>query len=124
MHAHGYDDTFWQGGGHDYPPGWCVRDAEETKAAAKRAYALLRGISRIPGTGDDGVISRRSLHDWCVEARRLCDERGLLDVGDLHLGQLLSNAPPEDDETWPCLAVCEVMEKESIRSHHLTTVRS
>ena len=74
------------------------------------AYALLRRLRRIPGTDDDGVVHWEILSAWCAEVRRLCAEHDRIEVGDEHLGQLLSNAPTDRDGTWPCRPVCEVME--------------
>ena len=75
-----------------------------------RACHLLECISRIPGTDDDGVVHRERLQPWCEEVRRLCAEHDRIVLGDIYLGQLLSNAPADTDDTWPCRPVCEVME--------------
>ena len=45
------------------------------------------------------------------EVRDLCSEHGRAEIGDQMIGQLLSKAEPEKDGTWPCIAVCEVMER-------------
>ena len=43
--------------------------------------------------------------------RRLCAEHGRVDIGDEKIGELLSNAPAEKDGAWPCLPVCDAMER-------------
>lgn len=93
-------------GGED-PPDWRVDDREKI---ASHAYALLQRFRRIPGTDDDGIVHGELLRQWCAEVRRLCAEHDRIEVGDEHLGQLLSNAPTDRDGTWPCRPVCEVME--------------
>ncbi len=97
-------------GGED-PPGWRVDDPEEAKITARNAYRLLQRLSRIPGTGDDGVIHKETLCRWCMEVRRLCAKHGCVEEGDRHLGQLLSHAPADGEGGWPCRPVCEVMER-------------
>ena len=72
---------------------------------------LLERIDRAPGAGDDGNIDTEKLFVWLTEARRLCAEYGRAEIGDRYIGQLLSNAPAEEDENWPCLPVCEAMEE-------------
>ena len=47
---------------------------------------------------------------WVTEARRLCSEHGRARIGDDRIGELLSKAPPEDDSSWPCRPVCDVLE--------------
>ena len=46
-----------------------------------------------------------------TKARRLCVEFDRAEIGDQYIGQLLSKAPAEEDGSWPCLAICEAMEK-------------
>ena len=93
-------------GGED-PPDWRVDDREKI---ANHTYALLQRFRLIPGTDDDGVVHEELLRQWCAEVRRLCAEHDCIEAGDMHLGQLLSNAPTDRDGTWPCRPVCEVME--------------
>lgn len=78
---------------------------------AEAAYRLLRLIKHIPGTGPDGRGDAKALYHWMTEVRRLCAEHGHAKVGDQEIGQLLSKSPAEEDGSWPCLAVCEAMEK-------------
>ena len=47
---------------------------------------------------------------WVADARRLCKEHGRADIGDQKIGEFLSKAPFEDDGSWPCQSVCEVLE--------------
>lgn len=47
---------------------------------------------------------------WVTEARRLCSEHGRVRIGDDRIGELLSKAPPEDDSSWPCRPVCDVLD--------------
>ena len=92
------------------PPELQVDDPAGRRSAAKAAYRLLQQIKRIPGTDDDGKVQEHALRQWVADARRLCREYGRADIGDEQIGQLLSNAPQEEDGSWPCRPVCEVME--------------
>lgn len=94
------------------PPEWRVEDPEHRAGLASRAYRLLNWrISHIPGTDQDGKIDFETLLAWVTDVRKLCTEHGRVEIGDLEIGQLLAKAPPEEDGSWPCLPVCEVMER-------------
>ena len=98
------------------PPEWRIEDLRRS-GLASAAYRLLDRIERIPGTGSDGKVKAEALLEWVTEARRLCAKHGRVDVGDQMIGQLLSKAPPEENESWPCLPVCDAMER--IASRHI-----
>ena len=55
------------------------------------------------------------LKQWVVETRQLCVKHGRSVIGDQEIGQLLSNAPPEEDGLWPCRPVCELLETSASR---------
>lgn len=99
------------------PPEWRIEDLRRRAGLISATYQLLGRIGRIPGTGEDGKINAETLLCWITEVRRLCAEHGRIDIGDEMIGQLLSKAPPGEDETWPCHPVCEAME--SIASQHI-----
>ncbi len=99
------------------PPEWRIEDLRRRAGLTSATYQLLGRIGRIPGTGDDGKINAETLLSWITEVRRLCAEHGRTEIGDEMIGQLLSKAPPEEDDTWPCLPVCEAMER--IASRHV-----
>lgn len=93
--------------------------SEEQQASIKQASRLLRKWSMIPGTvrikqgdGDDDKvkIDHESLRQWVTEARRLAAECGHLTVCDAQIGEVLAHAPHDDDGTWPCEAVRNVIE--------------
>ncbi len=84
--------------------------AKEQKHVAVSAYDLLRRVRLIPGTRADGTVDREELRAWVIEVRKLCALYGRSVIGDQMIGQLLSHAPAESDENWPCRAVCEVLE--------------
>ena len=99
------------------PPEWRIEELRRRTGLISAAYGLLGRIRRIPGTGEDGKINAETLLSWITEARRLCAEHGRIEIGDEMIGQLLSKAPPEEDDTWPCLPVCKAMER--IASRHI-----
>ena len=93
------------------PSEWRVDDPARRAALGSAAFGLLRQVRRIPGAGDDGSVDGQALSRWVDEARRLCREHGRSEIGDEQIGQLLSRAPSEEDGSWPCRAVCEVLER-------------
>ena len=93
------------------PPEWRIADPERRDSLVSAAYRLLNRIGHIPGTGEDGKINGEVLLSWITEVRRLCTEHGRTEAGDEAIGQLFSKAPAEKDGRWPCLPVCEAMER-------------
>ena len=99
------------------PPEWQIGDSERHAELTSAAYRLLSRIGHIPGTESEGKINAEELLDWIAEVRRLCAEHGRVELGDQKIGELLSKAPAEEEGGWPCLPVCEAMEK--IASQHI-----
>ena len=97
------------------PPEWRVDDPKRRFWLGTAAFRLLREIKRIPGTTDEGKIDAEVLKQWVVETRQLCVKHGRSVIGDQEIGQLLSNAPPEEDGLWPCRPVCELLETSASR---------
>ena len=93
------------------PPEWRIENPKRRDDLAIAAYSLLDQIERIPGTESEGTVNAEKLLDWIEEARRLCAEHGRVEVGDRKIGEFLSKAPAEEEGGWPCLPVCEVMER-------------
>ena len=96
-------------GGQD-PREWQVDDPDRRAALGNAAYRLLGKVRHLPGTDAEGKVDARALMQWVTEARRLCREHGRARIGDDRIGELLSKAPPEDDSSWPCRPVCDVLE--------------
>ena len=99
------------------PPAWRIADPRRREDLASRGYHLLNRLGCIPGTGVDGKINAEALLNWITEVRRLCAEHDRTEAGDEMIGQLLSHAPVAEDGSWPCLPVCEAMEK--VASQHI-----
>ena len=96
-------------GGQD-PEAWQVKGESRRKAVASAAYQLLQKASHIPGGEAGSSINADVLLHWLTEARQLCAAAGREVVGDHHIGELLSKAPPDEDGVWPCDAVCQALE--------------
>ncbi len=71
---------------------------------------MFRLLRRLPGTNIDATIDIQVLSSWTNQARRLCEQYGRATVGDSYIGQLLARAPSEEDGSWPCRSMCEVLE--------------
>lgn len=96
-------------GGED-PREWQIDNESRKKAVVSAAYRVLGQVSRIPGTQANGSIDVEALLHWLTETRQLCAKMGRADIGDLKIGELLSKAPPDNDGTWPCDAVCKALD--------------
>ena len=96
-------------GGED-PPEWQIQNLEQRSRTAATVLHLLDQINLLPGTRADGRLDTDALVNWVMEVRRLTAEHGRAEVGDERIGRLLSKAAAEDDGTWPCRPVCEVLQ--------------
>ena len=95
----------------DDPPHLRIDNADRRKDVAMAAYELLEWFHRVPGSDARGVVDPAHLHQWLDDVRALCAQHGRVAVGDLSIGTLLSRAHPDDDDRWPCRAVCEALER-------------
>jgi hypothetical protein len=101
---------FKRGDNGEDPAEWRLPTPEKREAVWSAAYALLQKIRRVPGTADDGTITAGDLKAWVIAARTLCSEHGRADIGDQHIGQILTAAPVGADGIWPCEPVRDVLE--------------
>ena len=92
------------------PSQWRVDDPARRIPLQSAAHRLLQEAARIPGTDPEGKVDVHALNQWVTETRCLCREHGRATIGDQQIGQLLSKAPPDEDGTWPCRPICEVLE--------------
>jgi hypothetical protein len=87
-----------------------AQTAEKQQALARNAYQLLSGWRVLPGRREDGTIDPQALRDWVQESRRQLRERHRLEVGDIHIGQVLVSSPSDADGAWPCVEVRDLLE--------------
>lgn len=83
---------------------------EANPTLASNAYRLLREWKVVPGTQEDGIVDGTALSEWLAEARRLLIEADRIDVGELHIGEVLAHAPEDPDGTFPTLPVRDALE--------------
>lgn len=87
---------------------------------AMNAWRLLHSWTTVPGTDyESGAINEDRLLTWTTEARTLLSQCGRSDVGDSCIGQVLANAPGDEDGTWPCKPVRDLIE--DLDSENLNT---
>jgi hypothetical protein len=84
---------------------------KEQKARAENAYKLLMLWKIVPGTREDGTVDDQKFLEWVNTARTLCEESGQLEVCDSRVGEVLAHAPEENDGSWPCIPVRDVIEE-------------
>jgi transcriptional regulator with XRE-family HTH domain len=85
--------------------------SEEEKARAQNAYRLLASWKDLPGSKEDGSIEEDKLLGWVREVRRLAEVRGLLEICDSRIGDVLANDPERPAEPWPSDAVKDTLEE-------------
>jgi hypothetical protein len=87
-----------------------VKVDEAQERVKLNAYHLLAGWRTLPGAREDGTIDGESLKRWVVEARQLLRAVHRVEVGDLHIGNVLASSPSAPDGIWPCLEVRDLLE--------------
>lgn len=87
---------------------------ESLQIAAETAWDVFRACRRLPGTCDDGTIDAAVITQFVDELLARCRDVDRLEIGAEMLGQILAHAPADDDESWPCLAVREVLERSEL----------
>ncbi len=65
--------------------------SEEERQRAQNAYRLLRSWRKIPGSRDDRPIDATELLAWVHKARSLAKDRGLLEICDSRIGEVLAH---------------------------------
>jgi len=103
--------TYKRRDGAEDPPEWRMDDPERRAAVASAMHDLLDKIKRIPGTDRNGKIVVADLMKWLTQVRELSAQYGRAEIADHCIGELLSKAPPENSGVWPCLPVCDAMER-------------
>jgi transcriptional regulator with XRE-family HTH domain len=85
--------------------------SEEVSQRAQNAYRLLRSWHELPGAGDGQTVDEKTLLAWVKKARSMAEDRGLLEICDSRIGEVLAHAPAESDGSWPCVAVRDALEE-------------
>lgn len=78
---------------------------------AQNGYVLLTSIDRLPGTQPDGQIDSAALTGWVTQVLERAGESGRRRIAENLIGQILANAPGDDENTWPCRPVRELLEE-------------
>ena len=88
------------------------------RMARSNARRILRKWQRPPGTDDADALDQQQMRAWIAEAQRLLDKLGLRDIGDRHIGRILSAAAADPtDGIAPPIAVRDLLEEG--QSQHL-----
>lgn len=78
---------------------------------------LLDTWKTIPGSDSSGRIDYQKLESWVEKAREICEKLDRLEVCDTHIGQVLADAIPDEDNNWPPEEVCRIIDE--VRSKEL-----
>jgi hypothetical protein len=86
-----------------------ISDHEREKA--EQALQLLRSWRTVPGQTEEHAIDKKKLFDWVKEARSILSDKGLLEIGDITIGKVLSGSPAGEDGNWPHEAIRDLFEE-------------
>jgi hypothetical protein len=77
---------------------------------AENGFMLLTSFDRLPGTGPDRRVDPAALRHWVTRVLELAAASGRRKVAEALIGQMLASTPADDDETWPCRPVRDLLE--------------
>jgi hypothetical protein len=92
---------------------------ELRKQRAHYAWELLYSWKTVPGSDSRGKIDYERLKSWVYKARELCKSLDRIEVCDIHIGQVLAYAVPDENNNWPPQEVCRIIDE--VRSSKLDT---
>jgi hypothetical protein len=84
---------------------------ERQVALAHNIYRLLREWDVVPGTQPDGTIDPDRLRSWVHVARAALASVRRSEVGDIHIGEILSRSPVDADGLRPVVTVRDLIEE-------------
>ncbi len=85
--------------------------SEQDRLRFKFGYRLLTSWREAPGSREGGEIDEKAMLDWVKKARALAEERGLLEVCDSRIGQVLAHAIGESDGSGAASPVWDLLEE-------------
>ena len=84
---------------------------EYERRTIRLAFSLLGALKRLPGHDDDGSLNAERLMNWIHKVQIRSDSLNCRDRADYRIGELLSNAPQDDDNgIWPCEPVRDALD--------------
>ena len=92
-------------------------DEQMLERHAPVVFNILWKLRLIPGMMEDGSVDLEALSTWVHGVRRMCRDRDREDMGDQKVGQVLANAPVDEDGVWPCEPVRYLLD--SLASRHI-----
>ncbi len=100
---------------------------ESLRVSAGIAWSVLHEGRGLPGKDTDGTLNRAKFDQWIERVRSRGIELDRKAVTDICIGQWLSACGSDDDGSWPCSAVRDLLESpgsEDIRRGFHTGVRN
>ena len=94
-----------------FKPSYVEIERDIPANVVQNAYRLLDDWSVLPGADGHGTPDPSVLNAWVDEALRLANDAGRLEIALDRIGKLLAHAPGDPDETWPTVAVRDVIER-------------
>ena len=105
------------------------RRTRQGKSAKRSRWKKTSELEMRTGCSDIGMtflaaaigqtVDEKSLLDWVQKARSLAKVRGLLEICDSRIGEVLAYAPAEADGSWPCIPVRDVLEEIGAESEEI-----
>ena len=81
------------------------------RRASQIAFRLLGALERVPGHDDEGLLNANDLMNWIKKVQIRCDSLECRNRADYRIGDLLSNAPLDDEDgIWPCRPVRQALD--------------
>ncbi len=89
---------------------------ESTQAAATIAWRILHHCKQLPGQQPNGSIDAQAFVAFIDSAREMAEAADRLEVCESTLGNILAHAPDDEDGTWPCRAIRDVLNRPELEN--------
>ena len=87
------------------------KQSDVPKEQSENAWRLLDTWRTIPGTDNEsGEIVEGKLEKWIQKVQEILSLSNRIEQGDYYIGNVLAYAPADNDGTWPCKSVRNVIE--------------
>ena len=83
---------------------------DNREAKGTHARTLLKSFKTLPGWTQGSPVDAVGLGNWVKKSRELSEGNGRLEICDSTLGEIFAYAPADEDGTWPCAAVRDLLD--------------
>jgi plasmid maintenance system antidote protein VapI len=93
------------------PAQWFAAPFGDREVAASLSFEFFYHTKMVPGLSVEGHLDAKRLNDWVEAVRRAASENARMEIADIKIGSVLTNASEDATGQWPPRPVCDVLER-------------